>query len=84
MKSRIKRSELDDLAAQLDCTIQHDCGGYRIAQAGRYLYPDGGICPTAPARECWIFLKGMKRGNDRKNEAIKSLPISGNSDASII
>jgi hypothetical protein len=64
MKQRIKRSELDDLAARLGVTIQHDCGGFRVANAGRYLFPDGGVCPTASARECLIFMKGMKRERD--------------------
>lgn len=64
MRTRIKRAELDALAAQLGYTVQHDCGGFRIVDGGRYLFPDGGICPTAPARDCMIYLSGIKHERD--------------------
>ena len=46
--------------------MQHDCGGFRLVRkhevAGlsglAYVYPSGGICPTATKRECMIFLAG--------------------------
>jgi hypothetical protein len=60
MKSRIRRTELDQLAEKLGLSIQHDCGGFRVTKAGRYLFPGSGICPTATARECYTFMQGIE------------------------
>lgn len=60
MKSRIRRAELDDAARALGLTIQKDCGGFRVAfDSGSPLFPRSGICSTATARECSIYLEGV-------------------------
>lgn len=52
-------SELIDLAFEARLAIQHDCGGYRVVSLeGFYLFPDGGVCPTATRKECAIFIRG--------------------------
>lgn len=60
MKSKIAYQEITDLATELDLTIQHDCGGYRVVKGNSNLFPNTGICPTATKRECLYFLLGMK------------------------
>jgi hypothetical protein len=62
VKTRIKRNELDYAAMKAGLTIQHDCGGFRVVRDATYLFPDGGVCPTATARECMIFIKGFEEG----------------------
>ena len=67
MKTKITYKELHEAASQAGLHIQHDCGGYRlVAEQGRpsnsYVFPDGGVCPTATKRECLIFLKGWNAG----------------------
>lgn len=61
---RTSTVELMEAAEELGFCIQHDCGGYRVteAQGGgyRYIFPDGGVCPTATKSECMIFLHGVK------------------------
>ncbi len=47
----------------LKLKLQHDCGGYRIVtENNSYIFPSGGICPTATRAECAIFLSGYKKG----------------------
>ena len=59
MKQRIRRAELDEKALKAGLTVQHDCGGYRLVRDDRMIFPDTGICSTATARECIIFLLGV-------------------------
>ena len=61
---RVKLKELEGLAEKTGLKIQHDCGGYRVVALGgesnnRYVFPDGGICPTATRSQCDIFLSGV-------------------------
>jgi len=69
MSTRVRTSELCDLANSLGMGIQHDCGGYRVVrQEGlgyQYVYPDGGICPTATKRQCLAFLMGYNHAANR-------------------
>lgn len=62
MRSRVRRAELDELAAKVGMEIQKDCSGFRVVKGSRYAFPDGGTCPTATARECYIFLRGVLEG----------------------
>lgn len=59
MKKRIKDNDLHRFANSLGLSIQHDCGGYRLAKNNSYIFPSSGICPTATKRELWTFLQGM-------------------------
>ena len=62
-KHYVTRQELDDLARSLGLLIHHDGGGFRAVRQDRgYVFPDGGICPTATKRECMTFLKGVRFG----------------------
>lgn len=67
---RIRGEDLTAEARSLGMEVQHDCGGFRLtvtSGAGwRYVFPDGGICPTATKRECMTFLKGVKYGQGAK------------------
>lgn len=60
-RQRVKRAELDALAANIGAEVQHDCGGFRVTMQGRALFPDSGVCSTAPARECFAWLSGYAR-----------------------
>ena len=67
MKTRIRTHELEEAARRAGLSTQHDCGGYRLVQAGpdggfRYVHPAGGVCPTVTKRECMIFLSGFMEG----------------------
>lgn len=64
MKSRINLRDLALEARQCGLQIQHECAGYRLVRqymtSGRSdVYPDGGVCRVAPARELSIFLAGV-------------------------
>ena len=59
MKQRIKRAELEELAVKAGLTVQHDCGGFRLVRDASMIFPNTGVCPTATARECAIFLNGV-------------------------
>ena len=68
----VTRGELDEAAEAVGMWIQHDCGGFRVVKDNRdgghsYIFPNGGVCPTATKKECLIFLKGVATGwNDAK------------------
>jgi len=63
---RISAKELEDEATSVGLVVQHDCGGYRLVISDgpgwRYVFPNTGICPAVPKRDCMTFLAGYRAG----------------------
>lgn len=72
MRAKVKQSEIEELAAAAGLSIHHECGGFRVQQDGRNLFPEGLICPTTTKRECLAFLRGVHVGIKRVPKPPKS------------
>lgn len=66
---KVTMLDLDSLADKLGCTIQHDCGGFRVTRRGRNLFPANGVCPTASKRDCFLFLKDVEAERKEQHDA---------------
>lgn len=82
MKRRITLVEFERAARAAGMGIQHDCAGFRLVRSSpgggwEYVYPNGGICPTATKRECMVFLEGYQKG--KRDWQVVLSPISAES-----
>ena len=62
MRKIVTRKELDEWAHSVGLSVHHECGGYRVVQGTKNIFPDCGICPVTTKRDCLIFLRGVLFG----------------------